>query len=311
MRFVKNEWIKIWSQRSSWIMLGILVIGLIGLLGLNKYFTDASGTEEERRAANEETIALYESYIENEQGSEYVASYQEAVEIAQYRIDNDLPSENTLTAMEGIDFTLSFSIVVVGIFTMVIGASIVSGEFGTGTIKMLLTRPAARWKILLSKLVATLLYGVALMIAGLAVGAITSFIIYDSNAPITLLMENGQIVEKAMEFNFAEQLLLISASTFMVVLFAFMLGTLFSSSTLAVSLALGIMFLGSMITMYLSSYDFAKYIWLSNDLAQFVGEGTPIISDITFSFAVIVNIVYAIIFLAVTFIYFIRRDITA
>ena len=311
MRFVKNEWIKIWSQRSSWIMLGLLIVGLIGMLGLNKYFTDASGTQEERRAANEETITFYEEQLANETDEAYKAELEQSIALAQYRIDNDLPSEDTMTAMEGIDFTLSFSIVIVGIFTMVIGASIVSNEFGTGTIKMLLTRPAARWKILLSKLVATLLYGVALLIAGLAVGTITSFILYNSSAPIQIIMENGQIVEKAIEFNFAEQLALNAASTFMVVIFAFMLGTLFSSSTLAVSLALGIMFFGSMITMYLSNYEFAKYIWLSNDLAQFVGEGTPIISDITFSFAVIVNIVYAIIFLAVTFIYFIRRDITA
>ena len=311
MRFVKNEWIKIWSQRSSWIMLGLLIVGLIGMLGLNKYFTDAGATQEERRAANEETITFYKELLADETDEAYKADYEQSIALAQYRIDNDLPSEDTMTAMEGIDFTLSFSIVIVGIFTMVVGASIVSNEFGTGTIKMLLTRPAARWKILLSKLVATLLYGVALTIVGLAVGAITSFILYDSSTPLNIMMENGQIVEKAMEFNFAEMLALNAASTFMVVLFAFMLGTLFSSSTLAVSLALGIMFLGSMITMYLSNYEFAKYIWLSNDLAQFVGEGTPIISDITFSFAVVVNIVYAVIFLAVTFIYFMRRDITA
>ena len=94
-------------------------------------------------------------------------------------------------------------------------------------------------------------------------------------------------------------------------IFAFMIGSLFGSSTLAVSLSLFILLMGQTATMFLSQYEFAKYIWLSNDLAQFVGEGTPIISDITFSFAVIVNIVYAIIFLAVTFIYFMRRDITA
>ena len=311
MRFVKNEWIKVWSQRSSWIMLALLLVGMLALLGLNKYFGDPSGTAEERRAANEETIKMYEEYIANEPDEQYANDYKEAIEIAQYRIDNDMISQNTPTVIEGIDTALTFLIVIVGIFTMVVAASIVSNEFGTGTIKMLLTRPAARWKILLSKLVATLLFGVALMVIGIAVASITSYILFDPSKPVNISLVDGQFVETAREFYFGEQLALNAASSMMTALFAFMLGTLFGSSTLAVSLALGIMFAGSLVTMYLAKYDFTKYIWFANDLAQFVANGTPIIADITFSFAVIVNIVYAIIFLAVSFIYFMRRDITA
>lgn len=311
MRFVKNEWIKIWNQRSSWIMLGLLLVAVVGFLGLNKYFTDDSSTAEERRAANEEIIEMYEGFLQGETDGTYKAEYQQEIAKAQYRIEQDLPSEGTVTALEGVDLTITLSIAIVTIFTLVVGASIVSNELATGTIKMLLTRPVARWKILLSKFVATLLYGAALMAASLAVGIMMSYIIFNTSNPMVIIMENGQFVEQAVTFQFGEQLLYNGASIFMTVLFAFMLGTVFSSSTLAVSLALGIMFFGSLITMYLAQYDFTKYIWLANDLAQFVGEGTPIISDITLSFAVIVNIVYAIIFLAVTFIYFIRRDITA
>lgn len=311
MRFVKNEWIKIWNQRSTWIMLGLMIVGLVGMLGLNKYFADASGTEEERRAANEEMITFYEDMLSTETDEMYKAEWENSIAIAQYRIDNDLPSEGAVTVIEGIDFAVSFGTAIVSIFTLVVGASIVSNEFGTGTIKMLLTRPVARWKILLSKLVTTLLFGVALLIIALAVGSLTSYILFDPSTPLQLTMENGQIVEQAITFEFAEQLALQGASMLMVVLFAFMLGTLFNSSTLAVSLALGVMFFGSIITMYLANYDFAKYIWLSNDLAQFVGGNTPVVEGITFTFAVIVNIVYAIIFLAITFIYFMRRDVTA
>ena len=311
MRFVKNEWIKLWSQRSTWIMLGLLLVAVIGFLGLNNYFGDASGTAEERRVANEKTVKMYEDLLQDETDEVYRAEFEQSIATAQYRIKHDLPSEGAITALEGIDLTISITIAIVTIFTLVVGASIVSSEFATGTIKMLLTRPSARWKILLSKLVATLLYGLALMVVSLLVGIVTSYILFDSSTPIRIIAENGQMFEQAIEFQFAEQLLLSAASIFMTVLFAFMLGTVFSSSTLAVSLALGIMFFGSLITSYLAQYDFTKYIWIANDLAQFVGGGTPIIAETTLSFAVMVNVIYAIIFLTITFTNFMRRDITA
>ncbi|PKC50100.1 hypothetical protein RhiirA1_487420 [Rhizophagus irregularis] len=98
---------------------------------------------------------------------------------------------------------------------------------------------------------------------------------------------------------------------FMTILFAFMLGTLFSSSTLAVSLSLILLFMGTTITVFLAKYDFAKFIWFANDLTQFLPGTAPIIPDLSLNFAIVVNIVYAIIFLAVSFTYFTRRDVTA
>ncbi|UZN01022.1 ABC transporter permease [Lysinibacillus sp. MHQ-1] len=47
----------------------------------------------------------------------------------------------------------------VTLFTVITAASIVSSEFSTGTIKMLLTRPMSRAKVLTSKLLTTFLFG--------------------------------------------------------------------------------------------------------------------------------------------------------
>ena len=72
MRFVKNEWIKLWCQRSTWIMFILTLVGVVAILGLNKYFTNAGGTAEERLAANKEDMAFYEELISNDPNSEYV-----------------------------------------------------------------------------------------------------------------------------------------------------------------------------------------------------------------------------------------------
>ena len=312
MRFVKNEWIKIWAQKNAWIMMILVLLGVVALLGISKYFAVDQSTPELRQEENNKRLAEYNAQLNfpglAEQDIQYI---NEEILMTEYRIANDLPTVDATTFHQVVDLLLSFILTVVGIFTMVIAASIVSNEFGTGTIKMLLTRPVARWKILLSKLVASLLYGVALFAVSVVVALIGSFILFNTGEAITLSVVNGQVVEQIVETHFVQNILLNAASIFMTTIFAFMLGTIFGSSTLAVSLSLVILLMGSAITMFIARYDFAKCIWFANDLTQFQPGMMAIIPDLTLNFAIVVNIVYAIIFLAVSFTYFIRRDVTA
>lgn len=311
MQLVKNEWIKLWNQKGTWIMAILVIAGVIFVSSLNKYFADDSSTKEARKAANEERIEQLEQWAKDDAEMGFESNYQYDIDDAKYRIEHDLPSPNAVMAKENFNDTATFVTALVGIFSMVVAASIVSNEFGTGTIKMLLTRPAARWKILLSKLVATMLYGVAIFVIGLAVAAIVSYILFPNGDIIAIDMVDGKLTHSAVETNLTESLLYSSASIFMSILFAFMLSTLFGSSTLAVSLTLGIMFLGSTISFFLAKYKFAEYIWFVNDLGQFQEGSIKYIEDLTFGHAVTVNIVYAVIFLGVSFLYFSRRDVTA
>lgn len=312
MQYVKNEWIKIWSQKNAWIMLVLVLLVVVAVLGLNKYFAPDQSTPELRKEANSEWIAEYQAQL-NTPGmyDEDIQLLEEQILMTEYRIANDLPAIDTVTFHDVLAPLLSVILMLVGIFTMVIAASIVSNEFGTGTIKMLLTRPVARWKVLLSKLVATLLYGTAIFTVSVVVALVGSFILFNNAEAITLSVVNGTVVEQIVETHYVQKILLNAASIFMTVLFAFMLGTIFGSSTLAVSLSLGLLFMGTTITMFLARYEFAKYIWFANDLTQFDTGVMPIIADISLNFAIVVNIVYAVIFLVVSFMYFTRRDVTA
>ena len=56
MQYIKNEWIKMWSQKNAWIML-VILIGLLALVsGINKYYDTDSSTSEARQEANENRI---------------------------------------------------------------------------------------------------------------------------------------------------------------------------------------------------------------------------------------------------------------
>lgn len=312
MQYVKNEWIKIWAQKNAWIMCAILVLLIAFVAGMNKYFDVDSSTEEARLEANEKWIAHYEEMLAlPELGYEEKQYYNEELMMTEYRIANDLPAMDAMTFTDHMNLSLTLTIMVTSIFTVVIAAGIVSSEFGTGTIKMLLTRPVARWKILLSKLVTSILYGITLFLVGIAVALIIGVALFSADNAFVLSVVNGQVIQQAVETTFVEMILYSLASMIMTILFAFMIGTIFGSSTLAVSLSLFILLMGSTATMFISKYEFAKYIWFANDLSYYAPGSMPMIDELTFTFSLIVNIVYAVIFLAITFGYFMRRDVTA
>lgn len=312
MRFVKNEWIKIWSQKNAWIMTIILVALIALVAGMNKYYDVDSSTKEARVEANEKWITHYNEMLAlPELGSEEKQYYSEELMMTEYRIANDLPAMDAMTFSEHMNLSLTLTIMVTSIFTVVIAAGIVSSEFGTGTIKMLLTRPVARWKILLSKLVTSILYGVTLFLVGIAFALIIGVALFSADNAFVLSVVNGQVIQQAVENTFIEMILYSLGSMIMTILFAFMIGTIFGSSTLAVSLSLFILLMGSTATMFISKYEFAKYIWFANDLSYYAPGSMPMIEGLTLSFSIGVNIVYAIIFLGITFGYFMKRDITA
>lgn len=293
-------------------MLGLVLALLAFVSGMNKYYGVDSDTKEARIEANENWLTHYNEMLNAEgMAEEDKQYYQDEIAMTEYRIAQDLPSYDATMISEHMEMSITLTIVMISIFTVVIAAGIVSSEFGTGTIKMLLTRPVARWKILLSKLVTTILYGLTLMVSGLIFAYILGIILFNTDPAVSLSIVNGQVMEETVKIPYLEMILYSAGSTLMTILFAFMIGTIFGSSTLAVSLSLFILLMGSTATMFIAQYDFAKYIWFANDLSFYAPGSMPLIEGLTFTFSLIVNIVYAIVFLAITFIYFMKRDITA
>lgn len=209
------------------------------------------------------------------------------------------------------ELSITISVALISIFAIVVAAGIISSEFSSGTIKMLLTRPVARWKILLSKLATTILFSLALLAVSLAFSALLDVLLFGTEKAVTLSILDGQVVAQEVENTYLENIPFSFASLLMTIIFAFMIGSLFSSSTLAVSLSLFILLMGQTATLFISQYSFAKYIWFANDIGQFGPGNSPIIEDLTFTFSIIINIIYAIVFLAITFIAFMKRDVTA
>ncbi|WP_223068120.1 ABC transporter permease [Paenibacillus caui] len=196
----------------------------------------------------------------------------------------------------------------VSIFSAIIFADIVASEFTWGTIKLLLIRPWKRSKVLLSKLLAGLIFSLLLTLIFIVVNWALSFLLFKN------ISTPGVYPAGYSPFSFNLEMLLYRYVDMVIIcIFAFMLSTLFRSSGIAIGLAIFLLFAGNILQALLrpEKYAWTKYVLFTNmNLSRYmIGDGSA--AGMTLGFSVAVLSVYVIVFLAVSWIVFMRRDVAA
>ncbi|WP_341201636.1 ABC transporter permease [Planomicrobium okeanokoites] len=313
LKLTQNEWTKLWSRKSSWIMIILLALILLASAAITKWVDnsmDMNNTESWQEVETNEMI-YNQSMLEDNSLSEAQREFYEGeVAISEHRLENDLPPYEYDSMQQGvIDSHIMMSVVT--LFTVIIAGGIVAAEFSQGTIKMLLTRPVKRWKILTSKYIATMLYAILLAIVLFIVTAIAGLIFYGISDGTFLTWNGSEVVEGSFWLEGLKMLALSFASVWIIGTFAFMLGTVFRSSSLAIGLSIFLMFTGIQAVFLLANYEIVKYyLFTHTDLTQYYTGFMPV-EDITMTMSVIVLIVYFIIFMAISYLTFSKRDVTA
>lgn len=313
LKLIKNEWVKLWSKKSSWVMLVLTLAVIVAMLvGLKTFDKLVNGDEKPTswKEQQQMTIEGNKTFLTEENlTTKEKERLENEIKIAEYRLKNNVEppaSDSTASFLESSVNALSL----ISLFGVIVAAGIVSFEFGTGTIKMLLTRPIARWKILLSKLITTFLFTILLTTVGFALSALLGYVFFDS-AGTSLTIQDGKVTEVNLIGQTLYSYLLSYGDISMSIFFAFMLGTLFSSSSLAIGLTLFITFTSATLVALLQKYEFIKYFWFSVTDLNGIEKGYTILPDLTIGFALSVMAVYAIIFLVISFSVFTKKDITA
>lgn len=312
LKLIQNEWMKLWHKKGTWAMVAMLIVVILVPAGITKYYEVKSPTEGSWQDIEQDAIQSYKETLAGEDLMEEDKAYfQEQMAISEYRLANDAPSQKDSSLASFMSFT-SGMLTLVTLFTVITAASIVSSEFSTGTIKMLLTRPMSRAKVLTSKLLTTFLFGLLLYVVNVVVSALIGLVLFGMGTGVELEMVNGQVVEKAVWSDLAYHYLLSGGDFVMSTLFAFLIGSVFRSSSLAIGLTMFLSFTGGMIVMFLSRYDIVKYIWLTHsDLTQYEHGGGSMIADVTLPFSLTVLAIYAVVFLVISYSTFMKRDVTA
>lgn len=318
LKLIQNEWMKLWIKKGTWVMAGLVVVFIIGMMGLTKWMDKLNNIELDEQG-EELTwqngvkgelegveILLTEPNLEPEQKNRLI----EQEKVLNYRLANSI---------EPIDDSSRESIIanatgiggLVLLLTVIVAAGIVASEFTQGTIKMLLTRPIKRWKILTSKYITVLLFGITLMLVGFVLTVICAYLLFPSGSGQELVWNGKEVVEKSAWALGLYKLLLSFGNVIITATFAFMIGSVFRSNGLAIGLSLFIYFTGSVVVALLARYEIAKYLLFTHmDLTIYTTD-FRIIEGLTLPFSLAVLAVYLVVFLIISYTTFTKRDITA
>jgi ABC-2 type transport system permease protein len=316
LSLLTNEWIKIFSRVRTWIFIALPILIIIGVAVYDKVATDADVNENWKQeliqTTEDDKKALAEAK-KNEDDAFYIEMLESNIKQNEYAIENDIsPYEKTTWKFMKEMAPISS---LIGLFVIVVASDIVSSEFSKGTIKMLLIRPYSRWKILLSKFLATLGFAFVMWLVVIATTWLVGGLAYGfGGIDQTYLVVNGteEVRERTVvEYVFANIGVEFIELTALVAL-SFMISTLFMSNSVAIGVAMFTMFAGNTIVMLLANKDWIIYTLFANmDLSTLIDGQNQLIKDLTLPFSISMLAIYTALMLAITFTVFQKRDVKA
>jgi len=309
-RLIANESMKIYSRKLTWILLLLLIAITVGASVIG-YFTSTKA--EDWRT---ETMQLVERYEERLKISELSptlrADAENRLKIAEYRLANDIPAPagNPWSAL----LTFSGLIEMVIIFSIVIAADMVAGEYTAGTMKLLLIRPHSRTKILFSKFVAVSLFAIVMLALLVLVGYATNVLFYGLGGIHTtdlFLNQQGQIVSQSVIMQVVKMYGLSIFPVIGYVALAFAVSTVLRNSALAVGISLLIMIIGNSMIEATAKIEALKYLPFANsDISLYIFH-LPARPEMTLGFSVSVLLAYIFGLTLISWVVFKRRDVSA
>lgn len=251
---------------------------------------DLTSEEESRLEFLEEEMSIHEYVIETEQ---------------------DILNDHTLRAVLT-NFSGEFGLFIL-IYVIMVAGSIVSEEYQRGTIKNLLTKPFRRRTILSSKLFVVILFIPLIMlfmslmeilIGGLILGFDSLFV------PVVQYANGG--LETYSVFGYLFSLLLASLPIYLVVgILAFMLSTITSSTSAAITISFLFYLMFNVISNLAVVYDFwvfKFFVSLYWDFSYLV-TGTSSPFGVSVSTSILVIALYILVMLCITYVTFGKKDV--
>jgi ABC-2 type transport system permease protein len=278
------------------------------------------GTEDWRVSLQQKVIDYTNTLSSNRVPEEWKKWRQVQVQLMQYSLDHDINPEDP----NGVTFTREFMGNAVSLFlpllVVLMAADLVSGEHTTGTIKLLLTRPVRRWKILTSKLAALFMFVsliilftalMSYLISGFAFGyrgwtlpVLTGFTVHGADVDFSHVHTVPQWLYLFMEFGLAW------FSCLAVACLTLMVSVLVRSTAAGMGIMLAALIAGTILVNMVSTWQTAKYLFVVNLQTTDYMRGTlPPIEGMNLPFSLMVLAAWAAIGLMISYVVFSRKDI--
>jgi len=321
---VQNEMIKL--VRKKRLLIVTLIMGVLismftyAQLRETQRLQEKLGTTDWRSTLQQEIIDTQNRLSGSQISDDWRKQLEIRVAQQQYYLDNDInPSEpGAPTFVRG--FIENAIQLLLPLMIMIIAADLVSSEYSLGSIKVLLTRPVKRWKILLSKYITLvmsvsfliLMFGVlSYLISGIVFGfkgwtapILTGFSVQGNDlntADVHLISQWRYIL---MEFGLAWFVSLVVGTL------AFMLSALIKSTAAGMGVMLACLIAGTILSSMVSSWNSAKYLFMVNlNLTSYLQGTAPPTEGMTLGFSLGVLTIWGLAGLLVSFLVFTKKDV--
>ncbi len=226
------------------------------------------------KSLHAENWGSYDDYVAETEAK--IKASDDALAILNYSLDNEIPTPYSLEKSAKLSWQSAIisSIGYIRIFMIILAGTIVSGEFSSGSIRLLLIRPKKRWKILTSKLTAAAFWSFALMLVSVFLLFVINIIINGVTDILTpdLVLVGDSVVRLPAMLTALRVLVLAALPAFLVFAFAFLFSVLTRKSALSIALSL------ILNTLFGIASAISVMLLQSGEVRQYVGflEYTPL-----------------------------------
>ena len=264
----------------------------------------------------------YLTAVENRQDQ-----YYKIVKKYAYSLEHGIPLENMTNSTRSItEDCLQINLSVVMFMAIFMAAVIVANEHTSGAVRLLMIRPRARWKILLSKLCCLLIYTVGWIAATSALSTLTNVILYGgSDLTIPYIMVGEEAFEVTPLLYYLMKMSVYFLPALSMVFLAFLFSVLIKRAVVSMAIPMLInIFGGPASALFVGKackacppllFTPIPYFQLSNfwcdprQILNAYGGEAPLDHGMTLEMGIAVFVIYSIILLAAAFVIFKKQQI--
>ncbi|MGZ9584111.1 ABC transporter permease [Paenibacillus marinisediminis] len=323
LALIRNETLKVLKKKRFYVILLILII-LIPVFTYAQMKTAQNSREkfdQDWRREITQQITDYQNSLGSDRIPEEWKKYRRIMlQQLQYYLDHDVnPSEPN-----GVTFTRVFmdnsATLFIPLLIMAIASDIVSSERSTGTIKMLLTRPVRRWKILMSKWIVLMLFSGIIVLATAVLSYLISGAVFGYGGWTFPLFTGFDVSGSDVNMDTVHsvpswlylfmQCGLIWFSSIVVAALGFMVSVLVRSTAASIVTMMAALIAGTILYNMASSWPAAKYLFMLNLKLTDYLAGTPTpVEGMSLLFSLGVLTVWGAVALIIAFRVFTKQDI--
>lgn len=323
-RLVCNEIIKM-LKKKRFLAIVLILIVLIPVFTYARFRvaedTKAQFGTTDWRVVTEQQVKDYTNRLSSPRLSE---DLRRLLNVEIVRLSYALEKDINPLSPNGVSFAREFMVNALYLFiplmVAVVGADIVSSEHSTGSIKLLLTRPVSRWKVLLSKLLTLILFVsliivltglLAYLMSGVVFGyggwtepVLTGYEITNNELSTTSVYTVEQWQFMLMEYGLAW------FSCTVVACLSLLVSVLVRNTATGMGIMMSTLIAGSILSSMASSWTDSKYLFMLNlQTTDFLSGSLPAVPGLTLSFSLTVLSIWAAAALIIAFTIFSKKDV--